>query len=1253
MRGDDSSSSDVLLSKEQEPDWETFEQVETYANGDEEGLLRFLLPTRVWDYIFAPTEAGRDSVLRQRDQISEVYLSAIEVYARAAIRLDKKVHSGLEVDERDFLAKVLEEVEQHHFPASTPSFDQNGSLSRYIDSVDQAISSEEEALESIRQLLSEPAAAYLRESERTELSDAEQFLCYSVNQGAARRERIEKKRKELISSLQNRVEALEQKLTRVEERSEPYLTLDQYLSEDDLLDDAESIRVEIARIRESSSFDVLSHPLIQRFGELERDTLLLIEHLEQSRTEYATARFAEFRPDTQQSLAEIQRRLRSSREEGTPIEDSEAAENQIIELRDRIERFRNEPFASELPDSQSSELAGYVSTLDTLEAFVNEKARFDSKIEEVSQRLDNLRTDAQPYLDYSRYLTRPVASELSEQIAALQTELKTIREQTQFALLSDNDRNQLDKITERRLTIDSHLTDYNKEFVQRQRKKCKSIFTDIGPSQFDLTPEQERAVVRNGIYNQVVAAAGTGKTLALTTRVAYLVDEQDLDPGRILVVTYTNEATNEMRTRLEEHFGITDVEVQTVHAFGRGIIQDAANEYVDSVDSGQIDNFVDRQIRRAREDGNETFLSHYYEFLVHFDDVYYEEEDFETKKEYIQARAEQQYTTLKGEEVKSRAEKLIADFLFTHRVAYRYEDIATWADSSSERKEYAPDFYLPEYDAYIEHWGIDETASVAPWFSWSADEYHEKMRWARGEFEESDYTLVETYEFEQTARRLEKALTHRLSEIGVELDRMGFEELVNSAFDYEQREGWIKSQFTSFIENAKLFDVKPDEIEMNLSEANPRQCHFGYCGIHMLQQYTRFLLENDIIDYADMIHDAVHLIQQNSRAYRDRYDHILVDEFQDIGKGKLELVQALTGPEGAKLFAVGDDWQSIFSFQGAVTQYFTAFEEYFGDPVRTDLTRNFRSPHPVVAAGNHLIEHNENQLAKEVRSEVDYDANPRIHSLRGYNFYDYVRRVRRYTLDLIQQYLSSGTSSSEIMVLCRFDGAVSYLDEIKNGLRSQEIPYVGNSDRYRGPNSRADDGVSVYTPYQAKGREAKHVIVVHVAEGPYGFPPDSRDNELIEPVQPIPLGGIEEERRVFYVALTRTEHTVDFLTRANKESQFLDEISDFTVEVDAGQVEPLDDVGEHMSVIVKVDKLQDPWRKQHQRGFLADQYGGSARFVSWESSNPPTLEEDEWYELTDVRVGEYKDEKELVITQQSTITPLRNSPEVPDVVGRR
>lgn len=1137
----------------------------------------------------------------------------------------------------------------NQYPATAEPIDHYDSLEAYIDDADEAISRENDALNLIDWLLSDPVEEFLYEEEKERLLKAQQLLSRSVEQGKEQIEKIQNHRGGTSQSIRGRVEACKRELDQLEARADPYLNLNEPLSDDDLLDSIESLDSELSNIPEiilaaemgshpeadqleelkertsklteglkqsrveyaekqlkslcgrlwvykieldqlearAESYLNMNEPLgnddlldsvksvdaelsniltmvpsaemtsyaeVDRLQELNQRAHQLIEDLNGSRVEYAESQLNLLQSSTQEKINGIQRELQPAQTKGASIESPDELRHKIEDIRNDLREFRDTLFISYLDGEQREQLSNYENKLDEFEEFIEEKTQFDRQLRQYRQVFNELRSDSKPYLDYDKYLTNPTHDELVNRIRNLKTDLNVLSDKTQFRILAQNDSKRFRRLLNDLKSLRSHLQDYNTDFVQRQRQESKSFFTDIGPSNIDLTVEQERAVIRNGIYNQVIAAAGTGKTLALTTRVAYLINKQDIKPERILVVTYLNEATDEMETRLEDHFGITEVKIKTIHAFGREIIQDTRDGYVESIDSHQTLNFIDREIREARRSQDREFLDHYYEFLVHFDDVYYEEEDFDTKREYVETRAEQDYTTLRGEEVRSRAEKLIADFLFTHQVDYRYEEMATWAETAPDKGEYDPDFYLPEYDIYIEHWGIDESGSVAPWFSWSSSEYHDKIDWARGEFEESDHTLIETYEFEHEAGRLKQALRHRLSINDVEMNRMHLNELTEAVFEYERQDKKIREEFREFITNAKRFNVTPNEIKANLSPKNPRQYHFGHCGIHMIRQYRRFLAQNGLIDFVDMVQDAVKIIQDHPEEYKDRYDHVLVDEFQDIGKGTLELIQELTGPDTAKLFAVGDDWQSIFSFQGAVIEYFTEFEEYFGTPVRTDLTANFRSPSRIVTAGNQLIQNNDGQLKKQVRSTVNRQTTPRVHRLQGYTNYKYLRSVRDYTLDLVQQYLAQGADPSEIMILCRYDDAAQYLYEIRQGLESEDIPYVGRSGQYRGPTGQADNGAAVYSLYKAKGREAKHVILVHAAEGRYGFPRMNGESELIDPVQPIDIGGLEEERRAFYVAITRSKQTLDILTRNNQESRFIDEIADYTKTVDAEKI---------------------------------------------------------------------------------------------------
>lgn len=88
----------------------------------------------------------------------------------------------------------------------------------------------------------------------------------------------------------------------------------------------------------------------------------------------------------------------------------------------------------------------------------------------------------------------------------------------------------------------AHRQRYNTAFVERQRRRSQNLFENIGDSEIDLDFEQQHAVIRNDTYNQVIASAGTGKTVVLVTRIVYLIREQMVDPQEIVVFVYTREA---------------------------------------------------------------------------------------------------------------------------------------------------------------------------------------------------------------------------------------------------------------------------------------------------------------------------------------------------------------------------------------------------------------------------------------------------------------------------------------------------------------------------------------------------------------------------------------------------------------------------------------------------------------------------------------------------------------------------------------
>lgn len=888
--------------------------------------------------------------------------------------------------------------------------------------------------------------------------------------------------------------------------------------------------------------------------------------------------------------------------------------------------------------------------LDTLCRFAEEKHAFDDALAEQQRHGERLAGEVVPYLSFERFLTRPARSRLLGSIRDRQELLETWLDRTEFTLFSTNDIDTARDLVRDVLAYRARIADreaYNREFVARARDRHADVLTDIDAAGNDLTGEQARAVVRNGVYNLLVAGAGTGKTLTLTHRVQYLVEKRNVDPDRIAVVTLTKDAKKELNTRLEKLLGITDIDVRTLHSFGLSILAEDADGQID-VNADALSHETDRLVR---DGANDEFLSHLRQF-VHYDrTTTVKEDDFETRADYLAARANEPYTTIKGEEVESRAEQVIADFLFEHQVHYRHEEHAEWADTAPDKAGYRPDFHLPDEDIYIEHWGIGEDGQVPDWFEMSTEEYEAKRQWARAQFESVEFSLVETAHPQYEAGTLHEALERALTNHEVDLEQRSFEELVDAAYEYHNGEYRLKQRLEQFVHNAKTFSKTPADIRDAVTDALPKRRHFALCGAIVLEEYRSTLDETGQIDYHDMLSQAAALVTDHPDQYQRRYDHLLVDEFQDLSALGHDLIDSLVSldPDSPRLFAVGDDWQSIYGFRGATVDQFVQFKETFGLPVRTALTLNYRCPGPVVFAGNQLINQNPAQIKKVVRPVGGADGpRPVVHTLNGKGRpndketrdQDYFRRLGRYVTSLVIECLEEGTSPDDILVLGRNTAGSRYFDRIKSALRRERIPYDLGKDRYRPQTTHAavspasGDGVELNTIHGSKGREAARVILVHIAEDRGGLPSDRDEHGLMRPARDIQIDHLSEERRLFYVGLTRASEECHITTRQGHRSQFIDEVDTWVEENPS--LANLGPDGTRMMLTARVDQLWDSHPTQHQAGILEGPTG-VVPFISWADDDPETVHEDHWYRFDGLRVNRTEQYGTQVVLDDRTV----------------
>ncbi len=289
----------------------------------------------------------------------------------------------------------------------------------------------------------------------------------------------------------------------------------------------------------------------------------------------------------------------------------------------------------------------------------------------------------------------------------------------------------------RAIELISKVENYNREFIEKRLIEYADFFSgkQLG-LKYNLDQDQRLAIVKDDKHNIVVAGAGSGKTSALTSRIAYLTLRKDkVEKEKVLALAFTRAAAEEMQDRLLNNYKL-DASISTFHSLGLGIIQKEtgkrphlAFEGTDQKQHQFLQNTFDEILKdKSFQELVVTYMAY------HFDDEL-EEASFKDKLEYFRYMQNKRYTTLNGIPVKSFAEKDIGNYLFTHGVKFEYETIVEWADKDLDEKLYRPDFYLPDFDFYIEHWGMDRNLQVPEWFTQSSLDYKQTREWKLAQFQ--------------------------------------------------------------------------------------------------------------------------------------------------------------------------------------------------------------------------------------------------------------------------------------------------------------------------------------------------------------------------------------------------------------------------------------------------------------------------------------------------------------------------------------
>ena len=400
--------------------------------------------------------------------------------------------------------------------------------------------------------------------------------------------------------------------------------------------------------------------------------------------------------------------------------------------------------------------------------------------------------------------------------------------------------------------------------------------------------------------------------------------------------------------------------------------------------------------------------------------------------------------------------------------------------------------------------------------------------------------------------------------------------------------------YKRFVRHAWNFGLSPDAIHEKLTTAKRRQYHFSRAGIAILRAFTQACKERESpLDFQDMLNSATRIVEENPEVFKTEFQHILVDEFQDVSETEVRFLEGFLGQNSdTHLFVVGDDWQSIYGFRGSNPRYFIEFEDRFDGVEQTQLKTNYRSPPDIVEASADLMRKSTvRQNQKSVEAFKNGDCDPGLHRFGG----DYEIRFSEYVADLVERSAEEGTSLSDILILSRNNKNSPYMKKIRETLVDREITHSRS-----GSENDPGEGVLIQSIHSSKGTEAEHVILVHAVETEHGLPSPEKENELFEPAIANTGDYYSEERRLCYVALTRTEKKLDVITQSGVESRYIQDIEDAFTPINV-PVEPVEG---------KIVEYSDPGPDSNQpiKGML-DCNGSLIRFMAWDSWNPPELRE--------------------------------------------
>ena len=339
-----------------------------------------------------------------------------------------------------------------------------------------------------------------------------------------------------------------------------------------------------------------------------------------------------------------------------------------------------------------------------------------------------------------------------------------------------------------------------------------------------------------------------------------------------------------------------------------------------------------------------------------------------------------------------------------------------------------------------------------------------------------------------------------------------------------------KTTLTSIIREFLDLHELESEIVMQITSKFSLE-EYRKLFLTVSEQYQKELsglLEKHQTTFSGLIKLAIRYLR--SGQIKTRFRYIIVDEYQDLSALRQEFLCLLLESSQANLFAVGDDWQAIYGFSGSRVDFTLNFRRFWGDFSLHRILKTYRFGPTLARLSSSFIMQDHTQIRKQIQSQKE-DSSDAVVEICGDS--------ERLDLEVLTHYFESLPRDSSILLLGRFQ-----VDQFRL-LHCTQFNLTSNGVEFR---PRPDLKIRFLTVHQSKGLEADYVILLNNREAKLGFPAHVKDpplkTELVKIAEELSLdqASVNEERRLFYVALTRAKKQVILLTVDGKESSFIKEL---------------------------------------------------------------------------------------------------------------